>query len=61
MAQLTIHPGSTLEITVGGPRCPDSGKLLVDGQATLNGTLVLSSFNNFHCDRVSKSAQAMGG
>jgi outer membrane autotransporter protein len=37
----------TWRITVGGPNCPDSGKLLVGGHATIEGDLTLASFQNF--------------
>jgi hypothetical protein len=40
-------PGGHLTITVGGPDCPDSGKLLVNGHATIEGDLNLASFQNF--------------
>jgi hypothetical protein len=40
-------PGGHLRITVGGPDCPDSGKLLVGGHATIEGDLTLASFHNF--------------
>lgn len=44
----TVDPNGDLEITVGGPLCQDSGKLIDMGHVTLSGTLILSSFDNFH-------------
>ena len=35
-------------IGVAGPQCPQSDKLVITGNAKLNGTLVLTSLNNFH-------------
>jgi outer membrane autotransporter protein len=48
MDPIKIDPGSTVDIMCDGPLCQDSGKILVDGHATLSGTLNLVSDNGFH-------------
>jgi outer membrane autotransporter protein len=48
MDPLTVDPGSTVDIVFEGPLCQDSGKILVNGHATLSGTLNLISDDGFH-------------
>jgi hypothetical protein len=48
MDPITFDPGSTLDDACDGPLCQDSGKILVNGHATLSGTLNLISDDGFH-------------
>ncbi|MBV8969478.1 MAG: hypothetical protein JO331_10520, partial [Verrucomicrobia bacterium] len=48
MDPVVVDPGAHVDFMIDGPLCQDSGKLLVNGPVTLNGTLNLVSATGFH-------------